>query len=206
MSEKDIKKTVEKADEAADIKDDVVCEEQEAEQPTDKGILNKKKQSAEIKKLSALLDEKQKILDLKDQQILEVKDKLFRMAADFDNYKKRTAREMDSRYSDAKGDVLKNFMPVLDNFERAILTIPNNENNPFLDGVKLIMKQISDLMIQSGVEEINALGQPFNPEFHNAVMHVEDENFGQNQVIEVFEKGYKLGNKVLRYSMVKVAN
>jgi len=206
MAEKDIEKAEEKEEETAGIEDNFTEDEKENDQPIEKGILNKKKQSAEIKKLSAKLEEKQKVLDIKEQQILEFKDKLVRMAAEFDNYKKRTAKEMDSRYSDAKGDVLKNFMPVLDNFERAISAYPENENQSYLDGFKLIMKQISDLMIQSGVEEIDALGKPFDPEFHNAVMHIEDDSYGQNQVVEVFEKGYKLGNKVLRYSMVKVAN
>ncbi|NLN05475.1 MAG: nucleotide exchange factor GrpE [Clostridiaceae bacterium] len=136
----------------------------------------------------------------------EMKDKMLRMAAEFDNYKKRTSREMDNIYTDAKCDTVKNILPVIDNFERALETGVCESCSSYKQGVELIYKQLMDILSSMGVEEIKALGEKFNPDFHNAVMHVEDENASANEIVEVFQKGYKLNDRVIRYSMVKVAN
>ncbi len=149
--------------------------------------------------------------DKADKEIKKLKEELeetqgryMRMAAEYDNYKKRTAREMDARYTDAKLDILKNILPVLDNFERGMAA--ECSDSAYKQGVELIFKQFTDLLAQYGVEEIEAQGQTFDPNLHNAVMHIDDEAYGENEIVEVFQKGYKQGDKVLRYSMVKVAN
>jgi molecular chaperone GrpE len=128
------------------------------------------------------------------------------MAAEFDNYKKRTSREMDNIYLDAKCDTVKNILPIIDNFERALETGVCDSCVSYKQGVELIYKQLIDILASMGVEEIKALGEKFNPDLHNAVMHVEDENASANEIVEVFQKGYKLNERVIRYSMVKVAN
>ena len=170
-----------------------------SEEISKKGSAGKKKfgDSRELKKLKEELEKTQADLE-------ESKARYMRLAAEYDNYKKRTAREMDSRYEDAKLDILKEILPVLDNFERGMVT--ECSDSAYKEGVALIFKQFTDLLAQQGVTEIEAVGQPFDPNLHNAVMHIEDENFGENTVAEVFMKGYKQGDKVLRHSMVKVAN
>lgn len=154
----------------------------------------------EIKKLNKIIVDNEVLL-------AEMKDRLTRMAAEFDNYKKRTCKELDGRYTDAKADLIKTFLPIVDNFERAIkVSVDTVDINSFKQGVDLIFKLLMDVIAAQGVEEIQAIGTTFNPELHNAVMHIEDENYGDQEVVEVFSKGYKINDKVLRYSMVKVAN
>ena len=169
------------------------------EEASKKGSGGNKKagDSKELKKLKEELEKSR-------QELEEYKARYMRMAAEYDNYKKRTAREMDSRYADAKLDVLKAILPVLDNFERGMTA--ECSDSAYKEGVELIFKQFTDLLTQQGVTEIEAVGQPFDPNLHNAVMHIEDETLGENTVAEVFMKGYKQGDKVLRHSMVKVAN
>ncbi len=169
------------------------------EEASKKGSAGKKK-SGDSKELKKLKEE----LEKTRQELEESKTRYMRMAAEYDNYKKRTAREMDSRYADAKLDILKEILPVLDNFERGLTA--ECSDSAYKEGVELIFKQFTDLLAQQGVTEIEAVGQPFDPNLHNAVMHIEDETLGENTVAEVFMKGYKQGDKVLRHSMVKVAN
>ena len=138
--------------------------------------------------------------------VQRMKDKMLRMSADFDKYKKRTSREMDNFYLDAKCDTVKNILPMIANFERALETGVCDSCVSYKQGVELIYKQLIDILASMGVEEIKALGEKFNPDLHNAVMHVEDENASANEIVEVFQKGYKLNERVIRYSMVKVAN
>ncbi len=176
-----------------------IAAEKESEEQQDKSFFGKKKSAAEIKKLTDQLAEK-------DAQLAEYKERYARLAAEFDNYKKRTSREMDARYSDAKGDVLKGLLPVLDNFGRALAADIPESCKAYREGVEMIFQQFTGILQANGVEEIEALGKEFDPAFHNALMHVEDEALGENQIAEVFEKGYRMGDKVLRYSMVKVAN
>ena len=131
-------------------------------------------------------------------------DKYLRLAAEYDNYRKRTTKEKEGIYADAKLDTVKPFLDVADNLDRAVSLF--EEADPHRQGVELIAKQLSAVLEKLGVTEIEALGQPFDPEKHNAVMHIEDESFGENTVAEVFQKGYQMGDKVVRFAMVKVAN
>ena len=131
-------------------------------------------------------------------------DKYLRLAAEYDNYRKRTAKEKESVYSDAKADTIKPFLAVYDNLERGIAQY--DEADVHRQGLELILRQFTEALTKLGVTEIESQGVPFDPEKHNAVMHVEDESVGENTVVEVFQKGFALGDKVLRFAMVKVAN
>ena len=131
-------------------------------------------------------------------------DKYLRLAAEYDNYRKRTAREKENVYGDAKADTVKPFLEVYDNLVRGVAQF--EEGDGHRQGMEMIAKQFLDVLAKLGVTEIEAEGQPFDPEKHNAVMHVDDESFGENIVAEVFQKGFMIGDKVLRFAMVKVAN
>lgn len=145
---------------------------------------------------------KAELKDLKDENEA-LKDKLLRTVAEYDNFRKRTIKEKENIYTEACADVLKEMLPVLDNLERAIAVDGSVED--LKKGLEMTINQFVGALNKLGVEEIAADGD-FDPNLHNAVMHIEDENLGANQVAEVFQKGYKKGEKVLRYSMVKVAN
>lgn len=136
--------------------------------------------------------------------VADANDKYLRLAAEYDNYRKRTAKEKESIYGDAKADTIKPMLAVYDNLERGIAQY--DEADVHRQGLELITRQFVEVLTKLGVTEIEALGQPFDPEKHNAVMHVEDEDAGENTIVEVFQKGFMLGEKVLRFSMVKVAN
>ena len=136
--------------------------------------------------------------------LAEANDKYLRLAAEYDNYRKRTAREKEHVYGDARADTVKPFLAVLDNLERGVQQF--EEGDPHRQGMELICTQFMEVLGQMGVTEIPALGQPFDPEKHNAVMHAEDESVGENTIVEVFQKGFMIGDKVLRFAMVKVAN
>jgi len=154
----------------------------------------------EIENLKKQIDEKSRRCD-------EYLDLLQRTAAEFDNYKKRTAREKEALYSDAVSDVVKSFLPVLDSVDRALEACSKDSTNQSLaEGIELIGKQIQAVLKNLGVEQIKSVGEQFNPELHNAVMHVEDEAYGQSVVVEEFQKGYVYKERVIRHSMVKVAN
>ena len=131
-------------------------------------------------------------------------DKYLRLAAEYDNYRKRTAKEKENLYTTAKADTIKPFLDVYDNLERGVTQCA--EDDPHRQGLEMITKQLLDVLQKLGVTEIEAQGVPFDPEKHNAVMHVEDESVGENTVVEVFQKGFALGEKVLRFAVVKVAN
>ena len=136
--------------------------------------------------------------------VSDVNDKYLRLAAEYDNYRKRTAKEKENAYGDAKADTVKPFLAVYDNLERGIAQY--DENDVHRQGLELILRQFGEVLGKLGVTEIEAMGQPFDPEKHNAVMHIEDEAAGENTVVEVFQKGFMIGDKVLRFAMVKVAN
>ena len=131
-------------------------------------------------------------------------DKYLRLAAEYDNYRKRTTKEKENIYADAKLDTVKPFLEVADNLDRAVSQF--EEGDPHRQGMEMICKQFTSVLEKLGVTEIPALEQPFDPGKHNAVMHIDDENFGENIVAEVFQKGYQMGEKVVRFAMVKVAN
>ena len=134
----------------------------------------------------------------------EGNDKYLRLAAEYDNYRKRTTKEKESIYADAKVDTIKPFLDVYDNLLRGISQCEDGDSHK--QGMEMIAKQFLTVLEKLGVKEIEAEGQPFDPEKHNAVMHVEDENIGENTVVEVFQKGFTLNEKVIRFAMVKVAN
>ena len=132
------------------------------------------------------------------------KEQFLRLAAEYENYRRRTAKEKESIWADVKGETALKFLPVYDNLERALKQETADE--AYKKGVEMTMTQLKSVLEQLGVTEIPALGQTFDPNLHNAVMHVEDENFGENTVAEVFQAGFQLGEKVIRFAMVKVAN
>ncbi len=134
----------------------------------------------------------------------DVNEKYMRTLAEYDNYRKRTIKEKESIYPEAKAVVVEKFLPVMDNFQRAIDSAENKDG--FYEGVVMLKKQMDDVLTALGVEEIKSVGEEFNPEFHNAVMHIDDEEKGENVIVEEFQKGYKIGERVIRHSMVKVAN
>lgn len=140
---------------------------------------------------------------LKDQ-VAQQEDKYLRLAAEYDNYRRRTAKEKDSIWNDAKADAAVAFLPVYDNLERALKQETADE--AFKKGVEMTMTQLKEVLTKLGIEEIPALGEPFDPNLHNAVMHVEDEGAGENTIVDVFQTGFKSGDKVVRFAMVKVAN
>lgn len=158
-----------------------------------------------IKKLEAACAEYEKKLGAAEAQLAEAADKYARLFAEFDNYKKRTAKEREGIYTDAYADAVGEILPVLDNFERA-LQYKESDAESMARGLEMILKSFEETLAKMGVREIEALGKSFDPELHNAVMHVDDENYGENEIVEVFMKGYVKGDKVLRHSMVKVAN
>jgi len=139
-----------------------------------------------------------------EQKYLEANDKYLRIMAEFDNFKKRSAKEKEDLFSFVVCDVVAGFLPILDNLDRAVIAAV--DGGEMLDGVKLIQKQFTDTLTALGVEEIKSVGEEFNPELHNAVMHVEDSEVGANVVVEEFMKGYAYKGRVIRHSMVKSAN
>ncbi len=155
--------------------------------------------NSEVEELKAKLEEK-------TRQCEEFMNMVQRTAAEFDNYKKRTAKEKEALNLDASIDTVNAFLPVVDNLERALKAAEGMEGNPLKDGVELVMRQLKECLDKLGVESIEAVNNPFNPELHNAVMHVTDDESGDNLVIEEFQKGYIMKGKVVRHSMVKVAN
>ena len=140
-----------------------------------------------------------------EQQLAEQNDKYMRLAAEYDNYRKRTAKEKESLYTDAKIDTVKALLGVYDNLERGIAQY-GDEESPHRKGLEMVFNQFKESLKKLGVETMDAAGKPFDPEKHNAVMHVEDENYGENTVVEVLQQGFTLGDKVLRFAIVKVAN
>lgn len=142
-----------------------------------------------------------------EAELSEWKDKYLRLMAEFDNYKKRTAKEKSGIYHDATANAVAVLLPVMDNLERALAAqVTSDDAKALRDGVLMVKKQLADSFAEVGVEEIEAVGKTFDPNFHNAVLHIDDEQYGENEIVEEFSKGYILGEKVIRYSMVKVAN
>ena len=159
----------------------------------------------EKKELKDMLrDFKEKLAKCEEELELQ-KDQNMRLRAEFENYKRRTKEEKEAIYNDSVADTIKTILPIVDNFERA-LELETDNAKSIKDGMDMIYRQLKDAIQSNGVQEIASVGEKFDPTLHNAVMHVEDNQKGDNVVIEEFQKGYKLGNKVIRHSMVKVAN
>ncbi|OAA83535.1 nucleotide exchange factor GrpE [Clostridium ljungdahlii] len=166
-------------------------------------------EETEDKEISLLGELKKENLKLKDEnkkainEMDSIKDRLARVMAEYDNFRKRTVKEKDNIYSDACKDILKEVLPVLDNLERAINVEGNAED--LKKGIEMTMKQFNNALSKLNVEEIPCEGE-FDPNLHNAVMHIEDDKYDKNSIVEVLQKGYKREDKIIRYSMVKVAN
>ena len=161
------------------------------------------KASAKQKEKSTKQSDKAKL----QAKIDELNDKYLRTLAEYDNFKKRTQREKEAIYKDSVGDAVTTLLPVLDNFERAMASFDDeSKNTEFYKGMEMIFNQTKEAFLKLGVSPIEAVGSEFNPELHNAVMHVDDEEAGENVIVEEFQKGYKIGDRVVRHSMVKVAN
>lgn len=137
-------------------------------------------------------------------QLAAANDKYLRICAEYDNFRRRSQREKDALYGDIKADTIQKFLPVYDNLERALKQ--GTEDEAYRKGVEMIMSQFDSTLEKLGVTVIESLGQTFDPALHNAVMHVDDEEKGENEIVEVFQQGFKLGDKVIRFAMVKVAN
>lgn len=144
-------------------------------------------------------------MELAAKQLESVKDQFVRLTAEYENYRKRTAKEKDGLYQDARADTIREFLAVYDNLERACAA-EGDDDSPHKKGLVMIFHQYQEILKKLGVEEITALGQPFDPETMNAVMHVDDGNFGENTVAQVFQAGFRLGDKVVRHVIVQVAN
>lgn len=162
-----------------------------------------KKDKKKSKKNDAQIADLQAALEAKEKEIAELNDKYLRLYAEYDNFRRRSVKEREAIYFDAKSDTLKNILPILDNMERATAF---TEADKILEGMNLILKSFNENFAKMDVKEIEALGKTFDPGIHYAVMHIEDESFGENEVVEVLQKGYICGDKVIRYAMVKVAN
>lgn len=134
----------------------------------------------------------------------ESDERYLRIVAEYDNYRKRTAKEREGIYPQATAETVGKFLPVLDNFERALEFEPNSSE--FADGIKMIKQNFLDVLLAMGVEEIGKVGEPFDPELHNAVMHREDPELGENVIAQVLQKGYKIGDRIIRHAMVETAN
>lgn len=208
-SEEKAEEILEEDDKA--LAEEATCEEaceaddrsaEETEEQTDGQADQGKGKSTEKK---GLFGKKKK--DKKDEKIEELTDMVKRQMAEFDNFRKRTEKEKASMYEIGAREVIEKILPVVDNFERGLAAVPENEKeSPFADGMTKIYKQMMTVFEEIGVKPIEAVGQEFNPDYHNAVMHVEDEETGENEVVEEFQKGYLYKDHVVRHSMVKVAN
>ncbi|MBQ2999375.1 MAG: nucleotide exchange factor GrpE [Clostridia bacterium] len=184
-----------------------MAEEASESQEEEKDEKPAKSEKKKIKKLEAELAEVKKALSEKDAGFAELNETYLRLAAEYDNFRKRSAKEREGIYTDACTDVLIQILPILDTLERAAqFSTEEDAETPMGKGLALTLKNFSETLTKLGVTEIEALGKPFDPNLHNAVMHVDDEAAGNGEIVEVFMKGYAKGDKVLRYSMVKVAN
>lgn len=181
------------SNEKDEILEETVCEEVKETEKKEKKSCKKDKENKKISEL--------------EEALKESEDKYIRMLAEYDNFKKRTQKEKESLYKDGIADSVEKLLTVLDNLDRAAaVDVSNADAQSVVDGVNKILEQAKEVFSKMGVEEIAAKGEKFNPELHNAVMHEENEEYEENTVSEVFLKGYKMGDKIIRHSMVKVAN
>ena len=193
-----------KAEEVKEETQAAEAEEAAEEKAGEKTAEAPKKEKKEEKKEKA----KEEKAEAKDEKKAEspqgASDAYLRLLAEYDNYRKRSQKEKDSLYADIKADTVTKFLPVYDNLVRALKQ--GTEDEAYRKGVEMIMNQFCSTLEKLGVTKTDSLGQKFDPKFHNAVMHVEDDEKGENEIVEVFQEGFMLGDKVIRFAMVKVAN
>lgn len=166
---------------------------------------NKKEKKSEKKKVNAELEKLKKELEKTQGELAENKDKYLRLAAEYDNFRRRAAKEKEGVYSDAYSDVISAILPVIDNLERAVKFSDDKESKLY-EGLSMTLRSFEEALDKLGVSVIESDGKEFDPNLHNAVMHIEDDSYGENVVVETFSKGYRKGDKIIRYAMVKVAN
>ena len=170
----------------------------------DETAAEQKETTAETKAEKKECARLKKELEAKEAELSEAKDKYLRMMAEYDNYRKRSAKERDGIYTDAVSDVLAAILPIADNLERAAQY--KEEPEKVAEGLGMISKSLGELLSKFGVEIFGEPGDTFDPNLHNAIMHVEEEGYGEGEILEVFQRGYRKGDKIIRYAMVKVAN
>lgn len=190
-------------EENKNLEENESCEEETVNNEDVKSEDEGDKKQKKAKKLENELAKKEKELEDVKAQLADINDKYMRMLAEYDNFRRRSQKEREGVYSDAYSDAINALLPVLDNLGRAVGC---EDPKALADGLALILKSFDEGLAKLGVEEIKALGETFDPERHYAVLHVEDENYGENEVVEVLQKGYTRGDKVIRYAVVKVAN
>lgn len=194
MEEKDMAECAcececEAKEEKADVKNDAKADKKEAK--------------ADAKKLKAKVAELEKELEEEKAKSADMSDKYLRTLAEYDNFRRRSREERDALYADAIGDSVRELLPIIDNLK---LAARYEEGDKLAEGVKLILKTVPTALEKLGVEEFGAVGEQFDPNIHNAVMHEESEDFGENEIMDVLQCGYRRGDKILRFAMVKVAN
>lgn len=178
-------------------------ENADAEAESDEGAVSEKKEKKDKKDKKSKKDKK----DSRDIKIEELNDRLMRLMAEYENYRKRTDREKSTMYEMGAKSVVEKIIPVIDNFERGFATVSDEQKeDPFVQGMDKVYKQMTDSLKEAGLKAIEAVGQEFDPNIHEAVMHVEDESAGENVVVEELQKGYMYRDTLVRCSMVKVAN
>ena len=181
--------------------------EETAEEVASETVETEEGEAEEGEEKKSFFKKKKEKKDPKDLQIEELNDKYRRTMAEFDNFRKRTEKEKSAMYEIGARDIIEKILPIVDNFERGLAVIPEDKKaDPIADGMDKIYKQLTKTLEDMGVKEIEAEGQEFDPHFCDAVMHVEDENYGENVVVEVLQKGYTYRDSVVRHCMVKVAN
>ncbi|SFH57278.1 molecular chaperone GrpE [Pseudobutyrivibrio sp. OR37] len=193
-TEEAVKEAVENAE--------AMAEETASEKPAEEASEESSKEEKEGKKP---FKKKEKKKDKRDEQIEQLTDRVTRQMAEFENFRRRTDQEKAQMFGNGQKAIVEKILPVVDNFERGLATVEEGAD-PFADGMLMIYKQLLTTLEEIGVKPIEAVGQEFNPDFHNAVMHVDDEEVGENIVVEEFQKGYMMNDSVVRHSMVKVAN
>ena len=164
---------------------------------------NKELNQEENNKADEIIELKKQI-ETQKVQIEETEDRLKRVAAEFDNYKKRSSKEKEGLYNSLVGDIVSNFLPIIDNLEKAVEAETKDEE--YRKGIELVLKQFKDVLLARGVTEIETVGKTFDPEVHEAVSSVQDETKGEKEIVQEYRKGYKIGDRVIRHSMVVVAN
>ena len=191
---------------AEEVAEETVTEEENAEAEETEAA-GEEAQDAEDSEKKGFFKKKDK-KDKKDEKIEELNDRLMRQMAEFDNFRKRSEREKSQMFEIGAKDIVEKILPVIDNMERGLATVSPEvlETDAFAQGMEKVYKHFMTVLEQAGVKPIEAVGCEFNPDFHNAVMHVEDEEVGENIVVEEFQKGYMYKESVVRHSMVKVAN
>lgn len=207
--EETVNETAETAEDT--VKQDETVQEPEAEPNTETTAEDETKEETEASNEAEAPKEKKKLFskkkDKKDEKIEELTDQLRRQMAEFDNYRKRTDKEKASMYIIGAKEIVEKLLPVVDSFERGLATATEEQlEDPFVDGMNKVYKQMITSLEELGVKPIEAVGAEFNPDYHNAVMHVEDKEVGENIIVEEFQKGYTYKDFVVRHSMVKVAN